>query len=148
MPFERTMRGLWKGNSRLQLIKIAAQLPTYIKLLWGLTKDPRVPAPAKGMLVAALAYLLSPIDLIPDFIPVIGQIDDVVVFLAVWRAFQNLCPKEVWEEHLSLVKAGESDFDRDFAWLKTNASGLVNYIDRNLDRILQRYGQARPNRKP
>lgn len=148
MPFERTMRGLWKGNSRLQLIKLAAQLPIYIKLLWGLSKDPRVPVPAKGMLVGALAYLLSPIDLIPDFIPILGQLDDVVVFMAVWRAFRGMCPENVWEEHLKLIQIGESDFDRDLAWLRANASGLVEYVEQNLDRLLQRYGNRADNRKP
>lgn len=142
MPFDRTLRGLWKGNSRVELIKIVAQLPTYTKLLWCLTKDRRVPVPARGMLVAALAYLISPIDLIPDFIPVLGQMDDVVVFLTVWRVFRSMCPEEVWQDQLQKVKAGESDFDRDFAWLKENASGLVGYVDKNLDQVLKRYGKT------
>lgn len=142
MPFQRTLRDLWKGNSRTQLIKLVAQLPVYIKLLWGLSKDSRVPAPAKGLLLAALAYVVSPIDLIPDFIPVLGQLDDVAVFLVVWRMFRSLCPPEVWEEHLQRIRLGESDFDRDFAWLKEHASGLIDYVDRNLDRLLERYGKG------
>ncbi len=141
MPFDRTLRGLLTGKSRLQLLKLAAQLPTYVKLLWGLLKDPRVPAPGKALLAAALAYLISPIDLIPDFIPVIGQIDDMVVFMTVWKAFRSMCPEAIWEEHLRLVKTGESDFDRDFAWLKKHASGLVDYVDRNQERILRKYGK-------
>lgn len=148
MALHQTLRDLWKGNSRAQLIKLAAQLPTYFKLLWGLSKDQRVPLHAKGLLAAALAYLLSPIDLIPDFIPVLGQIDDVAVFLMVWKVFRGLCPPEVWEEHLSRIKLGESDFDRDTAWLKEHASGLMGYLDRNLDRVIERYGKGSGGRKP
>ena len=147
MPFRDTLRELSKGNSRAQILKLVAQLPIYIKLLWGLSKDQRVPVHAKGLLVAALAYLLSPIDLIPDFIPILGQIDDVAVFLMVWRIFRSQCPSEVWEEHLHRIKLGESDFDRDLSWLRDHASNLVAYVERNLDRLLERYGKgggARP----
>lgn len=148
MPFQRTLRGLWKGNSRTQLIKLAAQLPTYVKLLWGLTKDQRVPVHAKGLLAGALAYVLSPVDLTPDFIPVLGQLDDVVLFLIVWQVFRSQCPPEVWEEHLRRIKLGESDFDRDLGWLKKNAASLVEYVDQNLGRLLERYGKGGGNHGP
>ena len=61
-------------------------------------EDPRTPRAAKLLGAAFLAYLLSPIDLIPDFIPVIGQLDDIIVvpagFYVVWR----MIPREVWRE--------------------------------------------------
>jgi len=148
MAFHQTLRELWKGNSRAQLVKLAAQLPTYIKLLWGLSKDQRVPPHAKGLLVAALAYLLSPIDLIPDFIPVLGQIDDVAVFLMVWKVFRTQCPPEVWEEHLQRIRLGESDFDRDMGWLKEHATSLTDYLERNLDRLIERCGKGGGNQRP
>jgi uncharacterized membrane protein YkvA (DUF1232 family) len=138
---KRLLRDVWRGNSRAELLRLAAHLPTYVKLLWGLYKDERVPLHSKGMLLAALGYLLSPVDLIPDFIPGLGQIDDVVLFLLVWQIFKSQCPKEVWEEHLARIRLGESDFDRDFARLKERASGLVEYMERNLDQILRRFGR-------
>ena len=55
--------------------------------------DPRVPRRAKWLAGAAIAYLASPIDLIPDFIPGFGQLDDLVVVPALlWLAIRQIDP--------------------------------------------------------
>jgi uncharacterized membrane protein YkvA (DUF1232 family) len=59
-----------------QLLKA---LPELVRLLARLIGDPLLPRAAKIALAAAMVYLASPIDLIPDFIPVIGYLDDVLV---------------------------------------------------------------------
>jgi uncharacterized membrane protein YkvA (DUF1232 family) len=69
---------------------------TLYRALFG---DPRVPRIAKWLLWVAVGYAVLPFDLIPDFIPVIGHMDDVVIVplllgLALW-----MIPKEVYEEH-------------------------------------------------
>ncbi|QIG93588.1 MULTISPECIES: YkvA family protein [unclassified Bradyrhizobium] len=61
-------------------------------------RDPRVPWYAKAVAVAVAAYALSPIDLIPDFIPVIGYLDDLILLpLGIWLAIA-LVPDEVMAE--------------------------------------------------
>ena len=77
---------------------MALMLKRKVATLQYALKDPRTPPRAKMLGGAVLAYLLSPIDLIPDFIPVLGQLDDVVLvpagFYVVWR----MIPKEVWRD--------------------------------------------------
>jgi uncharacterized membrane protein YkvA (DUF1232 family) len=77
---------------------MAAMLGRRAAVLKHALKDPRTPPRARMMGGAVLAYLLSPIDLIPDFIPVLGQIDDLILvpagFYVVWR----MIPKEVWRD--------------------------------------------------
>lgn len=66
--------------------------------LWLALRDPRVPLAAKLMAAVVVGYALSPIDLIPDFIPVLGYLDDLVLVpLGVWLTLR-LIPPELMDE--------------------------------------------------
>lgn len=65
---------------------------------WLAARDPRVPKLARLLAVAVAAYALSPIDLIPDFIPVLGWLDDLIIVpLGLW-AVRRLIPDPLWAE--------------------------------------------------
>ncbi len=77
-----------------------AQLFRHLTALWFMLREPRAPWAPKLVAFAVLAYALSPIDLIPDFIPVLGWLDDLIllplgVALAIW-----LVPEPLWRELL------------------------------------------------
>jgi uncharacterized membrane protein YkvA (DUF1232 family) len=84
--------------------------------LYAAAKDPRTPFLAKVVAFIVLAYLFSPIDLAPDFIPVIGWIDDIVIAWLGTILIKNLIPAEVlqdarlsgaaFEGHLRKIKRG------------------------------------------
>jgi uncharacterized membrane protein YkvA (DUF1232 family) len=59
--------------------ELALLLPNLIRLFGGLLRDARVPLPAKIVVAVASVWLASPIDLIPEFIPIVGSLDDAVV---------------------------------------------------------------------
>ena len=82
-----------------RLKEYALALPRLVKLLWRLARDPRVPARTKATLVILAAYLASPIDVIPDFIPALGQLDDLVVVAFVLDQMLNRVPADVVREH-------------------------------------------------
>jgi uncharacterized membrane protein YkvA (DUF1232 family) len=70
---------------KAQARAIAGLVPNLIILFRGLVGDPRVPGMTKGLVWFALAWLVSPIDLIPEFIPVLGPLDDAIVAALVLR---------------------------------------------------------------
>jgi len=70
-----------------------------IVALWFAARDPRVPWSAKLVAGMVAAYALSPIDLIPDFIPVIGYLDDVILVPLGVLAVVRMIPPEVMAEH-------------------------------------------------
>jgi uncharacterized membrane protein YkvA (DUF1232 family) len=78
---------------------LLAQLPARIRLHWRLVRDRRVPPWAKALLGAAVVYVILPFDLIPDTLPVVGEVDDVVVLIMAARWFLRLCPPAVVAEH-------------------------------------------------
>ncbi|PKL39227.1 MAG: hypothetical protein CVV44_10215 [Spirochaetae bacterium HGW-Spirochaetae-1] len=72
---------------------------TLVVILYLSCKDPRVPRTAKIIALSVVAYALSPIDLIPDFIPVLGYLDDLVIIPAGIYIALRLIPREVIEEN-------------------------------------------------
>ncbi len=66
--------------------------------LWFCTRHPRTPFVAKALAAALVAYAFSPIDLIPDFIPVLGYVDDLLLLPAGIWVVMKLVPKDVLAE--------------------------------------------------
>ena len=77
--------GLVVAGRRTDARALARVIPDCVGLIKRLLADPRVPRWHKALLLLLAAYLLSPIDLVPDFIPVAGQLDDVIVAALVFR---------------------------------------------------------------
>jgi len=66
------------------------QLPNYVRLLFGLLRDRRVAMVDKLLVGAAIAYIIAPVDLIPDWIPFLGEVDDVFLLVtALQRLITN-----------------------------------------------------------
>ena len=69
-------------------------------LLWrSLAKDGRTPLATKIFPWAALLYLLVPIDIVPDFLPILGQIDDIGLIVLLVSIAVKVIPKDLWQEH-------------------------------------------------
>ena len=76
-----------------------------VRLAWRLLREPRVPILAKSAIPIAALYFVSPIDLLPDFIPVLGEMDDLVVAYGALKMFLNLCPPAAEAFHRAALAA-------------------------------------------
>ena len=74
---------------------LATVLPACATTARRLRRDPRVPRRAKVAVVIALVWVLSPIDLIPEFLPIVGPLDDVIVVALAFRYAARRVPREV-----------------------------------------------------
>jgi len=80
-------------------VDTAMVLPNLIKLLARLIRDPRVPRRSKLVIGAAMGYVVSPIDLIPEFVPVIGFADDILLMAAAVNHLIQVAGEDVVLEH-------------------------------------------------
>ena len=88
---QRVARGFWP-----KMRKVAASVPFSSEALavWYCARDDETPVAAKGMMLAALAYFVKPLDAVPDFIAGIGYTDDAAVFMAMLALVgRNLKPR-------------------------------------------------------
>lgn len=115
-PVDGRHRGATDGHptsARDTLRELALFLPNFVVLLKRLVTDPRVPRKSKLILGATIVYLVSPIDVVPDFVPGLGQLDDVLIALLALHSILNRVDDEVVIEHwpgredvIRMVRAG------------------------------------------
>lgn len=86
-----------------RLVAVMRHLPNFLRLFWRLFKDPRVGLGPKLLIWGLLAYLLLPLDLLPDLVPGLGQIDDLIVTFVGLKIFVSLCPRQVVREHVHAI---------------------------------------------
>ena len=80
---------MWK------LVRLWALFRRELALVWALLRDPRAPASSKAVAILAILYVLSPVDLVSDLIPVLGWIDDGVVAVLLLRLAMRFLPEDV-----------------------------------------------------
>jgi uncharacterized membrane protein YkvA (DUF1232 family) len=90
----------------------AGRLATYLIALWKLFKHAETPRAAKWVAIAVLAYALSPIDLIPDFIPVLGQLDDLILVPLGIALVVRLTPPAQWQARLAEAERSREQLPR------------------------------------
>jgi uncharacterized membrane protein YkvA (DUF1232 family) len=106
---------LGRGLSLLAFLPVASRAPMYTRLIWTLVQDDRVPVRRKGLLLGGLGYLLVGRDVIPDRIPIVGGLDDLVVVVLAVELFLDGIPSELLHEKLDELGLDPAAYDRDIA---------------------------------
>ena len=86
--------------------RLLRMLLTQLRLTLRLLREPRVPLPAKAVPLLTALYVVSPLDVIPDVFPLVGQIDDLTLTLVALAAFLKLCPAGPIAFHRGAIAEG------------------------------------------
>ncbi len=105
MPFNQNYDPNQSARPNMNLFM---SLVNRLRLTWRLMLDGRVPIFLKVIPFAPIAYLLWPIDLLPDLFPFLGQVDDLGMFIVGMEAFIALAPRHVVQEHQAELEAGSA----------------------------------------
>ena len=101
-----------------RFVGVVARVPRYVRLGWLLMNDQTVSARGKAVLGGGLAYAISPLDPVPGFIPVLGQLDDLAVLLLAVRMALKSAPTEVADRYLAEAGLSWQTLDRDLVTIR------------------------------
>ena len=135
----RTSGALGRALGLMAFMPLASRAPQYARLILALLMDERTPAQRKALLAGAAGYLLIGRDVIPDDIPVLGGLDDLVVVVLAVDLFLDGVPEELLAEKLRDLDIDRSAFDQDIARIRRLTPGPVR---KTIRRIPELIGQA------
>lgn len=99
-------------SARERLLLWAKAIRRDVHALYLAARDPRVPWYVKALALGVAAYALSPIDLIPDFIPVFGLLDEAILLPLAIKVLVRMIPPEIMDEHRATAAASERHSSR------------------------------------
>jgi len=126
-------------------LPLASRAPVYGRLIWELIRDDRTPLGRKALLGAALCYLALGRDLVPDDLPVLGGIDDLVVMVLAVDLFLDGVPEPVLDEKLDDLGIDRRAFREDVARIRRFTPGSLRRVVRRAPELVSFAGATLHN---
>lgn len=147
---DKKLKG-WKGRSggvvNDRVIGGLLFLPDLFYLMAKLLSDPEVPTRNKGALLAGTLYVMSPIDVLPDFFPVVGWVDDLVVAILALNKFLDV-DDEVIRVKVEAYWLNDKDFFKTFKQLLDTGDQAIEFLPRKfLSYIKGNFNTEKPSDK-
>jgi uncharacterized membrane protein YkvA (DUF1232 family) len=127
---------LGRALSLAAFLPLASRAPEYVRLILALLADPRIPVRRKAVLALGGGYLLVGRDLIPDRIPVVGGLDDIIVVLLSVQLFLDGVPPEIVGEKLDELGIDPDAFHRDIDQLRRFTPRPIRRAMREVPRLI------------
>jgi uncharacterized membrane protein YkvA (DUF1232 family) len=134
--------GVSRFVSLLAFLPIASRVPDYARLIAALVLDERMPNDHKVLLGMAAGYVVIGRDLVPDSIPLLGGLDDIVVVVLAVDLFLDGVPPELLQEKLDDLGIERAAFDRDVAQIRRLTPGPVRRTIRRVPALISGAGRA------
>ena len=104
-----------RPDLKAQLLPIAKRFPAYLRCGWALIREPAIPLKHKTLLYSVVLYSVTPAHMVVGVIPVLGQVDSVLMFLLGLRQALAHCPPAVRRRHLERLGISPGQLDEDLA---------------------------------
>jgi uncharacterized membrane protein YkvA (DUF1232 family) len=124
------------------LLPLASRAPVYARLIAALVLDPRTPNSSKAVLGVAAGYVLVGRDLVPDELPLLGGLDDVVVVAIAIDVFLDAVDEDLLDEKLAELGIDRAAFDDDVGRIRRLLPGPVRRTIRRLPGLIAGAGEA------
>ena len=128
----RLRRGRAAVRDRETLMRLVRDIPSFLKLLGRLARDSRVSKVDKAIVAATIGYIVMPMDFIPDFLPFIGQVDDIYLLaLALDRLLNNAgidLLLEHWDGDVGSLETAITALDKAGSFLPSQVRSLVRTV--------------------
>lgn len=121
---------------------MAGRAPLYARLLWSLVKDDRTPTSRKILLAGALGYVALGRDIVPDFVPILGQLDDLVVVALATELFLDGLDDLLLAEKLADAGIPRAAYDEDVARVRRLVPGPIRRAARRIPGAIQFVAEA------
>jgi uncharacterized membrane protein YkvA (DUF1232 family) len=138
----RRSSALGRALGLMAFMPLAGRAPIYARLMLSLIVDDRTPAARKAFLAGAAGYVLIGRDLIPDEIPLLGGLDDLVVVVLAIDLFLDGVPEELLAEKLAELEIDRVAFDEDIARIRRLTPAPVRKTIRRIPELLGHAGNA------
>ncbi len=119
------------------ILPVAGRAPLYARLIWALVRDDRMPGGGKAAIAAAMGYVLVGRDLLPDDLPLLGGLDDLVVVALAVDLFMETVPPDLLAEKLSELEIPREAYDRDIAQIRRLTPGPLRRLVRRLPAAIE-----------
>jgi uncharacterized membrane protein YkvA (DUF1232 family) len=137
MALRNTVRLGLAALSLWPFLPIASRATVYGRLILELAMDGRVPWSRKAILGLAAVYVISPIDLVPDFIPFVSRLDDVMVTIIALDLFLEGVPRELMIEKMYTLGIDGRELERDMETVRRMLPWPIRSIGRRLPGMLE-----------
>ena len=134
--------GIGRALSILAFLPIASRIPMYTRLVTSLVMDDRMPVQRKALLAGAAGYLVLGRDIIPDDVPIIGGLDDLVVVVLAVELFLDGVPDDLLAEKLAELGIDRSEYERDIAQVRRLTPGPVRRTIRRVPELIGGVAEA------
>jgi uncharacterized membrane protein YkvA (DUF1232 family) len=134
--------GLRRMIAAAAFMPLAARAPLYARLLWLLIVDERTPASRKALLAGALGYIVLGRDIVPDWIPILGQLDDLVVVALATELFLDGLDDMLLAEKLAEAGIPRAAYDEDIARVRRLMPGPVRRVVHRIPDAIRFAGDA------